>query len=399
MNTNILLIESEGTALKKTQHNLIQSLAVEIFYLNDSELGAEVILQRQIGVIVANFGSDLKAFNDFCVQTKSEIPFFILFILLIDEKSGTAANEIKYAHQTLAVSCAEKVIIEAIIRGVHVSNEVQSNPKVALFLSKLDSLPSPPSVYFDLRDQLGSPSCNAFILTELISRDQALAAKILCVANSGFYAVPRTISCLQQAVTLLGTETLLGMVLATHLFDSLPLPGLNLDNLWKHAIGVALLARYIAKERGGSREQVEESGIAGLLHDLGCLVFISNKPAEYQLILRRAKDNESELIKNEKEAFGIDHAEIGAMILYLWGLPDTVVNAVKQHHHVDFQSTLAPSSPISVLAVAEWMFMFSEQLNDSNRDELIKKIPFDCSEEQFDRWIDANKEIQGQVVI
>lgn len=399
MNTNILLIETEGTVLKNIQNNSILGLTAETFYLNDPEMGADVVLQRQIGVVVANFGSDFKALNEFCVQTRNESPFFIMFVLLVDEKNGTATNGIKYAHQTLAVSCAEKEIISAISRGIQVSSEVQRNPKLASFLSNLDSLPSPPSVYFDLRDQLGLPSCNAKVLTELISRDQALAAKILSVANSGFYAVPRTISSLQQALTLLGTDTLLGLVLATHLFDSLPLPGLNLDNLWKHAIGVALLSRHIAKDRGGNREQVEESGIAGLLHDLGCLVFISNKPAEYQLMLRSANGDELELIKSEKETFGIDHTEIGGMMLYLWGLPDTVVNAVKRHHSYDFQPTLVPSSPISSLAMAEWMFNFSEELDDSNREEFIEKIPFDCSAEQFGQWVEAYKDIQGKAVI
>ncbi len=400
MSINILLLETDGAILKKLQNNsLMQSIKAQTFYLSDPKMGNEVILQRQIDVVVANFNSNLENLNDFCIKAREQAPFFIMFVLLLDEKSYSATNEIKYAHQTLASSCSDKEIVAAIGRGVQVANEVKRNPKLNLFLSKLDSLPSPPSVYFDLRDQLGLPNCNASALTQIISRDQALAAKILSVANSGFYAVPRTISSLQQAVSLLGTETLLGLVLATHLFDSLPLPGFNLDNLWKHAIGVALMARYIAKERGAERDQVEASGIAGLLHDLGSLVFLSNRPADYQAMHRNVNGDETELIEKEQQYFGVDHAELGGLILLLWGLPDLVVNAVKRHHDYDLQSTLVTSSPTWAVVIAEWMFNFAESVSGDNEEEFLDTLPFNCSAEQFAHWLKAFGEIQVQAAI
>ena len=398
MSAKVLLIETEGNVLKKLQQNsLMQGLNAETLYMRDPLMGSDVISQRHVGVVAANFGSDLKACHDFCLKAREQSSFFTMFVLLIDKQCDEVVNEINIAHQTLASSCAEKEIVAAIGRGIRLYNEVQHNSKLESLLSKLDYLPSPPSVYFDLRDQMSLPSCNVGALTKLISHDQALAAKILRVANSGFYAVPRTISDLHQAITLLGTETLLGLVLATHLFDSLPLPGLNLDKLWNHAIGVALMARYIAKERGADRGQVEASGIAGLLHDLGCLVFIGNQPAEYQAMLRRANGNETMLIEMERENFGVDHAELGGLVLLLWGLPDLVVNAVKRHHDHDFQTTLMTSSPTWAVVIAEYMFNFSAPLTDENKAEFLKNCPFDCTADQFDHWMSSFEQVQAAI--
>ncbi len=384
MNTNVLLLETEGNILKKLQYNShIQSLNAEMFYLNDLQMSSEVISQRNIDVVVANFGTDLKACHEFSLKARKHASFFVMFVLLSDDQFSEIVHEIKYAHQTLAASCSEKEIVAAIGRGVKISHDIQDNSRLASCLSKLDSLPSPPSVYFDLRDVLNIPSCNAGKIADLLLRDHALAAKVLRVANSGFYARPKTISNLRQAVSLLGTETLLALVLVAHLFHSLPLPGLNLESLWRHATGVALMARYIAKERQADRKQVETSGIAGLLHDLGCLVFLANQPAEYQAMLKRANGDEQLLIDFEQEYFGVDHAELGGVVLTLWGLPDSVVHAVKFHHHSNLQSSLANTSPTWAVVMAEWMLNISVLLIDENNEEILNSCPFDCTVEQF----------------
>lgn len=400
MKANLLLLETQCGVLKRLQlTSLQQNFHVQTLYMQDPQMAIEAIKLRHIGVVIANFDSNLKGFHDFCLKVREQAPFFVMFILLIDEQSGEVTNEIKFAHQILPASCAEKEIVAAIGRGITLSLEVRKNPKLASFLVKLDSLPSPPFVYFDLRDQLGLPNCNAGILTEIISRDQALAAKILRVANSGFYAVPRTIANLHQAITLLGTETLLGLVLATHLFEGLPLPGLNLDNLWKHAVAVALMSRQAAKERGAEREQVEASGIAGLLHDLGSLVFISNKPAEYQTLLRNANGDEMRLIAMERQNYGVDHAELGGLVLLLWGLPDAVVHAVRHHHDYAMQDTLVAASPTWAVLIAEFMFNHTAPMDAENKEDFLKNCPLRCTPEQFDLWQNIFEQLQIQATI
>ncbi len=398
MNSNLILLETEGEALQKIHHTtLLQALETETLYIGNLQMAIEIIADREIGVIIAHFGRNLKDCHNFCLQARKQAPSFIIIILLNDEHSGEVANKIKYAHQTLALSCSNKEIVGAIERGLIASREIQKNPKLTSLLSKLESLPSPPSVYFNLRENLDMPSCNASSLSKLIARDPVLAAKILRIANSGFYAVSRTISDLQQAIALLGTETLLGLVLATHVYDSLPLPGLNLENLWKHAIGVGLLSREIAKDQGANQSQIESSGIAGLLHDLGSLVFISNKPAEYQAILRKAKGFEPELVKYEKQAFEINHAELGGFVLMLWGLPDSTVNAVKDHHNYDLRTSQIDSSVTSAVVFAEWMFNFPMPLTDEHKEEFLKTFPFDSTADRFDHWCHILEEVHAKI--
>jgi len=393
MSTNILLIETKGHVLKKLQKNSsLQNLSSDVHYMSEPDVAFKMMEERSVGVIVANF-ENLNDCHDFCLQVRDKSSTFIMIVLLVDE--GDIANEIKFAHQILALSCAEKELVAAIDRGIQASIEVGNNPKLATLLTKLDSLPSPPSVYFDLRDLLESPSCNAASLSQLIMQDQALAAKILRVANSGFYAVPRTISGLHQAVSLLGTETLLGLVLATHVFDNLPLPGLNLDNLWKHAVCVGVMSRHIAKANGSTRDQIEASGIAGLLHDLGSLVFFGNHPAEYQTILRDANGYEPVLVESEQEVFGVNHAELGGFVLMLWGLPDSIVNAVKYHHDYELKSTLVGSSPTMAVVITEYMMNYPTPLSDENKQEILDTCPIKCTSAQLDQWSSILDEVMA----
>ena len=398
MKANVLLIETQGTVLQKLKQNFpISGLNIDMLYMKDPQIAINIIAQRNVGVVVVNFGNDLKGCHEFCLKVRDQFSAFIRVVLLTEEQNIEVGNKIKYAHQTLASSCSEKEFVVAIDRLIQVSSQVQQNPKLVPLLSKLDSLPSPPSVYFALREQLSLPIYDSGLLTELISFDQAVAANILRMANSGFYAVPHTISDLRQAITLLGKETLSDQLLATHLFDSLPLPGLNLDNLCTHAVGVARMARFIAQERGADREQIEASSIAGLLHDLGSLVFIVNQPAKYQVMLRNANGDEGILVAMEREEFGIDHGELGGIVLLLWGLPDSIVNAVKFHHEYKHLSSLQNSSTTWDVCVAEWIVNFSLSQGGVYSEDGMSDIPFDCNAEQVDHWRTMWKQIQIQI--
>jgi putative nucleotidyltransferase with HDIG domain len=187
-------------------------------------------------------------------------------------------------------------------------------------------------LYFDLRDVLESPRGSAHRAAQLLACDPALAAKVLRVANSGFYGPPRRLADLHQAFVLLGADTVLGLVLAAHVFRQLPLPGVNLDALWSHSLMVAGLAKEIAQLHGNDAQLANTSAVAGLLHDIGVLVLLANLPAAYFGMVREARGDEAALLRMERQDFGVGHPELGGHMLSLWALPDEVVEAVATHH-------------------------------------------------------------------
>ena len=262
----------------------------------------------------------------------------------------------------------------------------RENPRLAALISDLHTLPTPPALYFDIRDELESPNSSAHSVAQIIARDPAIAAKLLKVANSGFYAPPRTISDLYETISLLGTEMVLAMVLSAHLFDQLPLPGLNLDSLWVHSIAVATLAKKVALEEGGDRATASTCGIAGLLHDLGTLIFLANVPQSYYAMVRRSGGDERVLLELEREQFGVGHPELGAHILSLWGLPEDVVQAVACHHAEDGQSCMDAPLPTKAVCIAEWLLLVRKLEDEGVSKGILLEGDSSIDEVSLQKW-------------
>ncbi len=349
MQTTVLFVETEGEILKSLPqlHDNWQSIRV-----NTSEAALEIISQRQIALIVAHFGSAHKACKDFFSDVNTRVSSAIQFVLLSDNNNDELGKSMDYSHQCFSAQCPPDEIIKAINRGLSVWQRTRANPQLEGLLKKLNQLPTPPALYFDLRDELDSPNYSVGNVAKIIARDQALSARLLRVVNSGFYAVPRSIADLSQAVSLLGTDIVLGLVLSAHLFDSLPLPGMNLDDLWKHTMTVSSSAKHIAKQLGADFATVNLCGVAGLLHDLGGLVLLANLPAQYHSLIRQAKGDETLLVELEQQEFGVAHPEIGALVMELWNMPEAMIEAVAGHHQ-RFQQQQSIS--VKALLLGEWL--------------------------------------------
>lgn len=180
--------------------------------------------------------------------------------------------------------------------------------------------------------------------------------------------MPRTITDINEAVVYLGTDTITSLVLAAHMFDRMPMPGINLDAMWQHSLMVAALARHIAGEQGGDRLTVNTAGVAGLLHDIGQLTLLSNVPERYQSMLQQAGGDEGLLLELEHGEFGVGHAEVGSYVLGLWSLPDAVVEAVAQHHSLPADSGQSAVLVARSVFMAEWLLReFSTTGEDGER--------------------------------
>ncbi len=267
--------------------------------------------------------------------------------------------QVPFAHQVLAIPERIEAIHPVLAAGVEVAERACAHPTLARIVANLHDVPSPPVLYFDVREQVEQRHGDLAGMADVASRDPSLVARILRVANSGFYGLPRSISNLSEAVGLIGTDALLGMVLAAQLYSGLPPPGLNLEVLWQHTLQVSSLAKQIAALEGADRTAQGEAAIAGLLHDLGIMVLLENEPAQYQPMWHKAAGDESRLAELEREAFGTTHGELGALILKLWSLPEAVIDAVAHSHTVDHIDAPGLSVQARAVLAAEWLLASS----------------------------------------
>jgi putative nucleotidyltransferase with HDIG domain len=365
----VLFVETHGQILDGLRSRLAGAHPDwHILLVVDASAALELVRQRSISIVLANFGHDRSACEDFFRNIKDDAPEVIRMGLLDARYKETLGHSLEYVHECIASHCDPEQVEVVIGRGLSVWERTRKNPNLAALMSNLHTLPTPPALYLDIRDELDSPHSNAHSVAQIIARDPAITAKLLQVANSGFYATPRPISDLYETIILLGMDMVLVLVMSAHLFDQLPLPGLNLDFLWVHSIAVATLAKEIAIKEGGTRSTASACEIAGLLHDLGELIFFTNVPESYYAMVRRSGGDERVLLEMELEQFGVGHPELGAHILSLWGLPEDVVQAIAYHHGGNSQSFMDAPLPSKAVCIAESLLQ-----SYNMEDELVLK--------------------------
>lgn len=167
--------------------------------------------------------------------------------------------------------------------------------------------------------------------------DASLTADVLRLANSAYFAGPRRISTLREAGVLLGTARVMQLVLASAVFPiaGRPLKGYDLPagQLLDHLVAVAIGAELLGKQL--HLQAPHYTFTAGLLHDIGKIVLGTFVEVDVEPIRRLAFEEKMSFEMAEEQVLGIDHAEVGAVLLESWQIPDEIVRAVRWHHRPD----------------------------------------------------------------
>jgi HD-like signal output (HDOD) protein len=234
------------------------------------------------------------------------------------------------AHQYLSKPCDAASLREAVGRSIALRLEL-ADEKLIKAVTATRSLPSVPALYHRLSRELNTDDPSLERVAEIVAGDPAMTAKILQIVNSAFVGLRRRVSDARHAVTLLGIDMIMALVLVVEVFSQADERGPQASavaKLWERAQAVAATAKEIIKVSGGTRSQADEAFLAGMLHDCGKLVLASNWPREFAEVEAAGGQGLREVI-----AFGADHGSIGAHLMAVWGLPDTVVEAVAFHHN------------------------------------------------------------------
>jgi len=206
------------------------------------------------------------------------------------------------------------------------ADPLEKRKEVKKKIRKLEGLPTLPPVVRKLNALIEDERSSLCQIAELIEKDQVITTKVLRLANSAFYGFPRKVATVQQAMMLLGINVLKILIITSSIFEIISKEDVK---LWEHSIGVAACAKIIAEMKEISDPQ--EIATAGLLHDLGKIIQLIAFREDYEEVRRRIQGGVP-LLKAELEVFGIDHAEMGAFLMYQWNLPDRLIEMVNSHH-------------------------------------------------------------------
>jgi putative nucleotidyltransferase with HDIG domain len=235
-------------------------------------------------------------------------------------------------------------------------NERERDDRYRRIVERIDRLPSLPTVVSRLIGVVNSPDSSADDAAELIEKDPALTSKILRLANSAFYGMPRTISSVSSAVVVLGFNTLRSVALSATVLKMFPAaPGrVSFDHgrFWRHSIVCATVARDLARRLFNFVLIDPESAFcAAVLHDIGRLIFDQYAPEECASSLSFARAQGVSLLDAETAIMGFTHARIGAILADKWALPIDLENALVFHH--DPQDTPSGKELVATVHLAD----------------------------------------------
>lgn len=198
----------------------------------------------------------------------------------------------------------------------------------------IDKLSPLPQVVFRVQELIASAESSAREIAKEIETDQAIATKVLRIANSAYYGMGGKISSVQHASVVLGYKTLGEIVTIAGAEGTLEgkLPGYGYDTmeLWEHSLAVAFGSRIIAEMKQPA--MASEAYTAGLIHDIGKIIldpYIAQRKNEIAVYM---ESDEKTFLEAEKHFFSFNHAEIAHAVCQKWNFPDTITSAIRFHH-------------------------------------------------------------------
>ena len=276
--------------------------------------------------------------------------------------------------------------------------------KLRTVVAQLYSVPSLPSLYFRIMDALASPSAGVDTIGAIVAKDPAMTAKILQLVNSAFFGIARKVSNAVEAVQYLGVGRVRSLVLSLHVFtcfDKMKIPNFSIERVWAHSMATGMLAQKIARAERADRNDQDEAYVAGMLHDIGKLMLASSFADQYGTAMTMAAEKKIPLIDAEREVFGVSHAEVGAYLLGLWGLPISIVEAVALHNVPGG----APVKTFSPLAAVHAASVFENEIYDNGLGGVpLAKIDDEYMTElglshRVEDWRDIAREALGETAV
>ncbi len=237
------------------------------------------------------------------------------------------------AHEVLPWPGDPHLVARAIARGTALRREL-ADGGLRERLADMQELPRHPRIWFELSSLLEDMNCSASQVARLIEQDVGMTAKTLQLVNSGYFSFGRKVTSIQRAVTVLGGYTIRSLVLGAEMrqaFGGRGIPLEVLERIERRSLMVAMLATELAAADGPT----DEVFAAGLLHDVGKLVLWGEDREAMEAARERAATEGRPVSALERELLGVDHAQVGAWLLGVWGLPSGIMEAAARHHAPD----------------------------------------------------------------
>jgi HD-like signal output (HDOD) protein len=354
MPRRILFVDDEPNLLMGLERSL-RSMREEwdMEFVTSGAEALKFLALRPIDAIVTDMRMPGMTGAELLEKVRELSPQTIRIILSGQSDKESVFRSITSSHQFLSKPCDPEELKILMARMIALT-DLLGNASLKRFMSRLKSIPSLPVLYMEVTRELRSEDPSAAKIGASIAKDMGMTAKILQIANSAGHGIRTEISEPGRAVQLLGLDVIETMVLSLSIFSILDTRILNKDKInqmWNRSLSTGRIAKLIAQAEDVTGKDLEAYQTAGLLHNIGELVLASADPKAYRLIEDRTNSSDLARSQVEIELLGCSHAEVGAYLLGIWGLPTSIVEAVAWHHNPQ-QSPVTQFSPLAAVHVA-----------------------------------------------
>jgi HD-like signal output (HDOD) protein/CheY-like chemotaxis protein len=332
MSNRILFVDDEPMLLKGLERSLRgMRKEWEMQFVASGPEALEAMARAPFDVVISDMrmpGMDGAQLLDLVRKRFSQT---VRMVLSGQSDKDAVFRAIQPTHQYLSKPCDIEELKQKLKRALAL-RDVLDSPQLKQRVSQMESVPSLPWLYRRLRKELESAHPSLHEAGEIVSRDPGMTAKLLQLVNSAFLGAASRLSCPKQAVSIIGIDDFRSLVLSGGLFSELPESlATSLAPLWKHAYATGRRAQAIAGCEQASEALARNCFAAGLLHQIGWVILASTYGHEFDGMYSKLNKN-LPAPQREKQAFGGTHRLVGAYLLGLWGLPDSIVEAVAGNH-------------------------------------------------------------------
>ena len=326
----ILIVDDEPRVLD----GMVRSLFHLDWDIETAESGAAalaVLEQHPFEVVISDMRMPGMDGAELLRQVKQKYPEVLRIVLSGHTEIEAAMRAVPVAHQFLSKPCRAEEVQEVLDRALSLASYLKQDELRAL-VGSLSELPSVPDTYLRLREATSLPETSVMDVAAIVEQDTAITAKVLQLVNSSFFSQAHAITTVQQAVVRLGVSMIQSLALATHAFGTMGSQNRELQTFLTEQQDHALKVACAAKALCDNRVLGEQAFLAGLLHDIGKIVLkigASERWAEVAALQARQGCSQYEA---EMRLYGVSHAEVGAYLVGIWGLPYPVVEAIAHHH-------------------------------------------------------------------
>lgn len=373
---HILFVDDEKTVLSVLQA-FMQRLSAE-WETTCAESGPEALAfmaKQQFDVVITDMRMPDMTGTELLNEVMKRYPKTVRIVLSGHADEQTVQESVGVAHQWVAKPFDLKAL-RSVLNLIASFHRRLGSPSIREVIGKIRNLPSAPQLYFEIIEALQSCTASTQTIAEIIGRDAALTANILHLVNSAFFGAARSICDAGEAVQVLGVSRIRSLALIHHVFSSFDQQSyedLAVDEIWRHSLQTAAWARQFVLWQGGGRMMEERAFTGGLLHDMGQLIIAANLPAAHREIRSLARSRRMPIYEAEQQVLHATHADIGAYLLSIWGLPPPLVDAVALHH----EPNLSPDATFSALTAVHLASAWSYEETPTARD--IPGSPLDLN--------------------